>query len=246
MNPKLTIFLLILIPVLFLFGEPASPAALDQTVYITATGQMYHMDGCTSLRQTQISVSLADALRSGHRPCSRCNPPVFENPGDMRRNTKPLYRLNVAGVTQSGAADINQMLRVEVVGHVDGDTVRVRIPNPPEGLSVVETIRLLGVDTPETRHPSRGVEHFGQEASDFTKNTLFGKTVFLAFDWDLRDRYGRLLAYIYTEDGRCFNALLIQEGYGHAYTRFPFQFMEEFRTLEQEARREVRGLWAAR
>ena len=67
--------------------------------------------------------------------------------------------------------------------------------------------------------------------------------MYLAFDWDLRDRYGRLLAYIYTADGDCFNAALIREGYGYAYTRYPFQFMEEFRALEQEARNARRGLW---
>jgi micrococcal nuclease len=68
--------------------------------------------------------------------------------------------------------------------------------------------------------------------------------VFLAFDWDLRDRYGRLLAYIYTEPGVCFNATLISEGFGHAYLQYPFQFMEEFEALEREARQQKRGLWA--
>jgi micrococcal nuclease len=99
------------------------------------------------------------------------------------------------------------------------------------------------VDTPETVHPSRPVERFGKEASDYTKGRLLNKPVFLAFDWDLRDHYGRLLAYIYTADGDCFNARLIRDGYGHAYTRFTFQFMEEFRGLEREARERKRGLW---
>jgi micrococcal nuclease len=70
-----------------------------------------------------------------------------------------------------------------------------------------------------------------------------GKGVYLAFDWDLRDRYGRLLAYIYTGEGGCFNTDIIREGYGHAYTSYPFQFMDEFRRLEQEARNGKRGLW---
>jgi micrococcal nuclease len=135
------------------------------------------------------------------------------------------------------------MVPAEVIDHVDGDTVRVRIANPPAGLSVVETIRMLGVDTPETVHPSRPLERFGKEASAFTQARLLGRPVYLAFDWDLRDRYGRLLSYIYTEDGACFNALIIREGYGHAYTRYPFQFMDEFRGLEQEARNGKRGLW---
>jgi micrococcal nuclease len=135
------------------------------------------------------------------------------------------------------------MVKAEVVGHVDGDTNRVRIPDPPAGLGAVETLREIGVDTPETVLPSRPVEDFGREASNFTKTRLLNQPVRLAFDWDLRDRYGRLLAYIYTAEGRCFNADLVSEGYGHAYTRFAFQFMDEFRTLEQEARRKGRGLW---
>jgi micrococcal nuclease len=137
------------------------------------------------------------------------------------------------------------MVRAEVVDHVDGDTIRVRIPSPPGELNIVETIRLIGVDTPETVHPNRPVERFGKEASAFTRQALLNKTVYLAFDWDLRDRYGRLLAYIYTADGDCFNAVLIRQGYGHAYTRYPFQFMEEFRALEQDARTAKRGLWGS-
>jgi micrococcal nuclease len=136
------------------------------------------------------------------------------------------------------------MVPAEVIDPVDGDTVRVRILQPPEGLRAVETLRLLGVDTPETVHPSRPVERFGKEAGDFTREALLGQGVYLAFDWDLRDRYGRLLAYIYTGGGGCFNARLIREGYGHAYTRYPFQFIEEFRRLEDEARKGKQGLWS--
>jgi micrococcal nuclease len=135
------------------------------------------------------------------------------------------------------------MVSAEVVDLVDGDTVRVRINAPPGELNLVETIRLLGVDTPETVHPSRPVERFGREAGDYTKRALLGKRVYLAFDWDLRDRYGRLLAYIYTAGGECFNAALIRDGYGYAYVRYVFQFMDEFKALEQEARSARRGLW---
>jgi micrococcal nuclease len=121
----------------------------------------------------------------------------------------------------------------------------VSIESPPPELGEAETIRLIGVDTPETVHPSRPVQFFGKEASDYTKSCLLGKTVYLAFDWDLRDHYGRLLAYIYLDSGEtdCFNAALVREGYAHAYTRFAFQFIEEFRALEREARTEKRGLW---
>ncbi|MDR2069167.1 MAG: thermonuclease family protein [Spirochaetaceae bacterium] len=219
-------------------------ADADTTVYVTNTGRRYHRENCASLRRSRIPISLGEAVRSGYGPCSICKPAgLSENalvPGESR---PPLYRVNTAGLALSAEAALPRMVPAEVIDHVDGDTVRVRIPHAPEQVGAVETIRLIGVDTPETVHPSRPVERFGREASDFTRRGLLGKSVYLAFDWDLRDRYGRLLAYIYTGEGRCFNALIIREGYGFAYTRFPFQFMEEFRSLEQEARAEKRGLW---
>ena len=81
----------------------------------------------------------------------------------------------------------------------------------------------MGVDTPETKHPTKAVEYFGREASAFTKAALEGKTVLLAKDrtGDTVDRYGRLLRYVLL-DGDNFNARLIREGYAHAYRRFPF------------------------
>ena len=85
---------------------------------------------------------------------------------------------------------------------------------------------MIGVDTPETVHPQQQVEYFGKEASKYTKTRLLGKIVYLAFDWNLLDKYNRLLAYIYLPDGSCHNADIISEGYGHAYTQFPFQFLE--------------------
>ena len=135
------------------------------------------------------------------------------------------------------------MLRAKVTGHVDGDTVKVNIDNPTEDLSRLEKIRMIGVDTPETVHPQKPVEYFGKKASEFTKKRLLHKTVYLAFDWNLRGKYGRLLAYIYLADGTCHNAEIIKQGYGHAYTVFPFQFLDEFRKLEREAREKRRGLW---
>ena len=73
-----------------------------------------------------------------------------------------------------------------------------------------------------------------------------GKRVRLEYDWERRDKYGRTLAYVYLEDGTFLNAEIIRQGYGFAYTRFPFKYMEEFRKLEQDAREGGRGLWGAR
>ncbi len=155
-----------------------------------------------------------------------------------------IYR--VAGLASCRDADFSRMTEAVVTRVVDGDTIAVTVKNPPDGLFTRERVRLVGVDTPETVHPSKPVQFFGKEASAFTKAALSKKTVRLAFDRTLRDRYGRLLAYVYTEKGRCFNAELVEKGYGHAYTAFPFQFLEEFRALQKKARESKAGLWGAR
>ena len=119
---------------------------------------------------------------------------------------------------------------------IDGDTVVV------EG---VGTVRLIGIDTPETVDPREPVQYFGKEASDFTKQLATGKRVRLEFDVDRTDRYGRTLAYLYLQpENLLLNAEIIRQGYGFAYTQFPFRMIEHFRALEWEAREARRGLWA--
>jgi micrococcal nuclease len=203
---------------------------------------MYHRETCSYLSSSKAAISLAEAVKS-YTPCSVCKPTVVETK-DIQINNGELYRVNIFGLKNSYNANIDFMLKARVIEHIDGDTVRVRISGPSKDLSAVETIRLLGVDTPETVHPNQAVQQFGKEASDYTMKNLLGQDVYLAFDWDLRDRYGRLLAYIYTDSGQCFNAVLIKEGFGHAYLQYPFQFTEEFKALEREARQQERGLWA--
>ena len=132
-------------------------------------------------------------------------------------------------------------IEATVIRVIDGDTIRVRVRGK------VHTVRLIGVDTPETVHPTKTVQHFGAEASAYTKAALEGKTVTLAKDrtGDTVDRYGRLLRYVLL-DGDNFNARLIREGYAHAYRRFPFSKRTEFIQLEDQARRRGIGLWNCR
>ena len=110
-----------------------------------------------------------------------------------------------------------------------------------------DTIRLIGVDTPETVHPTKTVQRFGAEASAYTKAALEGKTVTLEADptGDTRDSYGRLLRYVHL-DGQNFNARLIREGYGHAIRRFRYSLKTQFVRLEDAARKAGRGLWSPR
>lgn len=117
---------------------------------------------------------------------------------------------------------------------IDGDTIL---------LANGERVRLIGVDTPETKHPQKPVERFGKEAYLFTKRMVEGKEVRLEHDWQKRDKYGRLLAYVYLTDGTFLNAEIIKQGYGFAYTKYSFKYLEEFRGYEREARENRRGLW---
>jgi micrococcal nuclease len=112
-------------------------------------------------------------------------------------------------------------------------------------VETVGTVRLIGVDTPETVAPGEPVGCFGPEASSFTRAVSTGQRVRLEFDTDRTDRFGRTLAYVYLPDEIFLNATLVEQGYGYAYTVFPFRYLEQFRALEREAREARRGLWAA-
>jgi endonuclease YncB( thermonuclease family) len=109
-----------------------------------------------------------------------------------------------------------------------------------------ERIRVIGVDTPESVAPNRPDEPFGEESSAFAKRHLSGETVRLAGDAEPRDRYGRLLAYVWLVDGTFWNALLVAEGYAQQLTIPPnVTYAGLFRRLVREARSDRRGLWAA-
>ena len=127
---------------------------------------------------------------------------------------------------------------VLVTAVTDGDTVHVG-----RGWRRT-TVRLIGVDAPETVHPEMPVEFYGPEASEFTEKSLTRQWVRLEFEpGNQIDVYGRLLAYIFLEDGTLFNRDIVRHGYARAYTRFPFRYQEEFRIAEIEARNVGRGLW---
>lgn len=123
---------------------------------------------------------------------------------------------------------------------VDGDTIDVVI----EG--VTERVRLVGIDTPETVDPRKSVECFGKEASAEMTRLVSGVSVALLTDSKSSDRdvYGRLLRYVTLQNGTDVNAALIKNGYAYAYTKYPFDRMEEFKGYEAAARVGKKGLWA--
>ncbi len=138
-----------------------------------------------------------------------------------------------------GTVAQNQPGLYHVTKFVDGDTIDVDM----NGKS--ETIRFIGVDTPETHKPNTPVQCFGEKAAAFTKMLIGTNNVRLESDpqGTNRDRYDRLLRYIYLPDGTLVNAEIVKQGYGFAVVGFPFTKMEEFKTYENQARESNRGLW---
>lgn len=153
------------------------------------------------------------------------------------------------GKTNTASIVDSRFEKVIVSRHVDGDTVYVKFDDGRE-----EKVRFIGVDTPETVHPSKPVEYYGQEASDFTKNKLLGKTVYLEKDVSDRDKYGRLLRYVWLKkpqnideleiENNMFNAILVKEGYAQISTFPPdVKYVDYFSKYQKEAREQNKGLW---
>ena len=129
-----------------------------------------------------------------------------------------------------------------VIRVVDGDTVEVT----RQGRSL--TLRLIGIDTPETVHPTEPVQCFGPQASQFATRNLLGEPVTLEYDQSQGrlDYYGRTLGYVWTTAGRptLFNGQVVKRGFGYEYTYDdPYAWQAEFRRAETRAQQGNRGLW---
>lgn len=129
----------------------------------------------------------------------------------------------------------------EVVKVVDGDTIDISIDGK------IERLRLIGLDTPETVDPRKPIQCFGIEASNKTKSMLMGKKVSIESDTTQgdRDKYGRLLSYVFLEDGTNFNLYIIREGYAYEYTYdLPYKYQAEFKQAQVTAQLNKNGLWS--
>jgi micrococcal nuclease len=146
------------------------------------------------------------------------------------------------GARNDASASADRIVRVgRVVRVVDGDTIHVQLG------ATGEKVRYLGVDTPETKHPARAGECYGRQASDFNAQLVAGEQVRLVRDVEERDRYGRLLAYVYRiRDGLFVNAELARRGYAQPMPIAPdVRHAGRFANLARDARRQGRGLWSA-
>jgi micrococcal nuclease len=145
----------------------------------------------------------------------------------------------VAPVAPSVISPPLGLVQARVLRVVDGDTIEVeRI------LDGRATLRLIGVDTPETVAPGQPVGCFGPEASANTKQLLEGRTVLLEKDVSETDRFQRLLRYVYLDDGRMVNEVIVRDGYAQVATFPPdVKYQQRFLIAQTEARNANRGLW---
>lgn len=147
-----------------------------------------------------------------------------------------INNLQTNNVDVSAKKEIAEVLRI-----IDGDTIEVSLSGKKE------TIRLIGIDSLEVLDERKPVQCFGKEASNKAKEVLTGKTITLESDPTQgdRDKYGRLLRYVFLNDLN-FNKLMISEGYAHEYTyqNNPYNYQLEFIATERSARERKKGLWA--
>ncbi|QST00403.1 thermonuclease family protein [Pontibacillus sp. ALD_SL1] len=168
---------------------------------------------------------------------------------DNGYDTGAEYTLHISGVHSSQGLEmngettfnftINEKQTATVTRVIDGDTIEVAYNGK------TEEVRLLLVDTPETKHPSLPVQPYGPEASEFTKETLSGKEVTLEFDGPKRDKYNRLLAYVWV-DGANFNKMLLEEGlarYAYVYDP-PYTYSESFIKAQTKAVNKNLNIWS--
>lgn len=151
-------------------------------------------------------------------------------------------------INNNGEIDSSGIIQGIVARVVDGDTAVIRVNGEDR------RVRFLGVDTPETVHPTKGVQPYGREASNFTKESLTGRNVWLEYDKSPTDRYNRHLAYIWlskptqidekTIRRDMFNAKLLAGGYAKVTIIKPNNRYEKlFKEIESEAKKSKLGMW---
>lgn len=192
-----------------------------------------------SRRTVLALLALVAALVVGARSAG-CAGPVPGITSDARPGSAP-------AVAPDAVGDAPAVVQAVVTRHTDGDTARFLMPNGTE-----EKVRFIGIDTPEVHGQ---VEPYGKEASAYTAEAIpVGTTVWLETDAELRDRYGRLLAYVWLERpvsgdeaevrAKMLNARLVADGYAYVYTFPPnVKYVDVFTACQAEAREGGRGLW---
>jgi micrococcal nuclease len=159
-----------------------------------------------------------------------------------KSEVKNIQEVKTTETSQAVTQNNSQYTYYSVSSVVDGDTIKIN----KDGLIV--TLRLIGLDTPETVDPRKPVQCFGKEASNKAKELLTGKKVRIETDSTQGnlDKYGRTLAYIYREDDLFYNKYMIEQGYAHEYTYgTPYKYQTEFKNAQKLAQTNSLGLWSS-
>ena len=155
---------------------------------------------------------------------------------------KPKIESGVVGESLLANEDIRKSPTYQVLRVTDGDTIHINYNGKNE------KVRLIGLDTPETKDPRKPIQCFGREATAKMTEFAENKNVRLEFDKTQgeRDKYGRILAFVYSEDSKNLAYEMIRQGYGNEYTynSNPYKYQNEFKEAARKAREENKGLWA--
>ena len=155
-------------------------------------------------------------------------------------NARPLLRSNGRANPAPQGTVAGQEISGVVTIVFDGDTIQVRLNDGSR-----ENVRMIGVDSPEMDESREDIQFWAHMAKRFAFHHLYRKSVSLSFDWEPRDKYGRLLAYVRTADGILFNEFIIREGFAAALLAFPYEkkYQTLFKSAEREAKQWGRGMW---
>lgn len=172
---------------------------------------------------------------------------IFESFADLDVTVESVAKMR-ASPTPPRAKPLTARWR-RIVRVLDGDTLK---------LDTGETVRLIGVDTPESSANRKlrddiykmgfsvresDMTRLGELAADFTSRLAEGQPCWLEHEREPRDQYGRLLAYVHLQDGRVLNEEILANGYGKAYLSYPFKYKKRYILLQAEASVKKRGLW---
>lgn len=193
----------------------------------------------TSQRQPQSSTKPSATISAGSIALSPSPSTAPDPSANTAQSDQPADQLVDTDPT---APRLDEGALYNVASVVDGDTIKVNIDGR------VETIRFIGMDTPEVKDPRKPVQCFGREASARMQALVAGKAVRLEADPSQgeRDKYNRLLRYVYSADGTNLAYQMIRQGYAHEYTYYtPYRYQTQFRSAQSFAQSNNLGLWSA-
>ncbi|MFM7678883.1 MAG: thermonuclease family protein [Roseiflexaceae bacterium] len=220
----------------------ASPVASPTPPPVPPTQTVAARASTTRISATDTAVTVPVATAT-NAPAATATDVPAATATDVPAPTAIAQTTDAPSVRSSAQTVDAAWVQVNVVRVADGDTITVKYNG------VNTSVRLIGVDTPETVDPRKPVQCYGVEASNYTKSQLNKQTVYLEFDESqgITDRYDRLLAFVRRADGSLFNYDLIANGYAFEYTyqNNPYRYQSEFIAAAREARENGRGLWAA-